>query len=108
MGENKTKIVLEGELSIMYLQDLKDQFFRVLDEYDFVEIEVNKVTSIDISVLQLLCAAHRYACSKDKTLVLNKEISEDFKKAIVAGGFNNFTECLGSEKNGCLWEYNLI
>ena len=66
-------------------------------------LNLSKVEEVDLSFLQLLCAAHKSASNAGKTFTLEGALSEPLIRKAREAGFACRKEC-GPHVNGdCLW-----
>lgn len=101
---NKAVITLEGELTLPFAEELKGIFIKALMHADEVFIVFQNVQDVDLSCLQLLCAAHRSAVRLKKHVTFSEGPTTVMKKAVETAGFAHLKGCtLGSEKS-CLWK----
>lgn len=70
--ESNSKITLEATLNIQTVGTLYDQFLKMLDSQNVIEIDASSVESIDTATLQLITVF------KQAGIKLQKEISIDF------------------------------
>lgn len=89
----KANIKLDGDLSVANASDLKGALVKVLDNADAIEIELDKVTSIDFASLQLMCSANLTADKMGKTLTVKDPSAPVFKEAWSNAGFENYAPC---------------
>lgn len=101
--KGKAYIKPEGELTIMKAADFKDALVKSLDKADEVEINLEEVTSIDVSCLQLMCSAHRTASKQKKTLGVKDPTLPVFRKVRKDAGFIFAKSCRFVSTDDCLW-----
>ena len=75
------------EPSIKTVAELRDRLITAIAENDKVVVSGAKVTSIDISVLQLLASAHKSAGAAGKTISLNAPKDGALRQALQRSGF---------------------
>jgi anti-anti-sigma regulatory factor len=92
---------LSGELVIQYSDCLRSGIIESLSDTDRVEIDLSAVTDVDISCLQLFCAAYKTSIQLNKLLLFDGVCSNVFKQAVKNAGYFRHTGCTGNEK--CLW-----
>ena len=102
-AEKKTQpAVLEvrGEATIQHCQEFKDALVAGLKEHPDLVVDCSKVTEVDISCLQLLCAAHRTYQAMKLTL----ESLSSLKAVVEPSGFDRTEGCsFAADKKSCLW-----
>ena len=101
---SKGVLKLKGELTLLCAEDLKKALVRALKKVEHLVIDMQQVTEIDISCIQLFCSAHRTFIGKNRQLVIADTVSEGIKGSIVNSGFPNRARCLNEGESGCLWK----
>ncbi|MFQ5455661.1 MAG: STAS domain-containing protein [Nitrospirota bacterium] len=104
IGDEIVLVTLTGELTISYIDGLKESLVDILnkDTYQIV-LDVEKVIDVDISCLQLLCSVHRTSNRMEKRLMLNGKSSEVFKRIVKDAGYSRHVGCALDCNKNCLW-----
>lgn len=104
-GENhdEGKLVLEGELTLRCIRNLRDELSRSLEEVQHLDVEIAGAMETDLSFLQLLCSAHRTAVKRGKTVALIGDIPQAFQQAVDDNGYNRQSGCGLDVDKTCLW-----
>ena len=92
-----------GDLTVRRIAELKTQVQQALATATQVSIAIAPESECDLTVMQLLCAAHRTAIRQGKTLQLCGEIPEQFKMIMNLAGFSRHIGCARDESGCCLW-----
>jgi anti-anti-sigma regulatory factor len=82
-----TVIVLEGDLTVENAGKLQTKLRAVIETSESVVIQCSGNARIDISFLQLVCAAHRSSFSSGKYLTLSSDMPDSLKRAVHSAGF---------------------
>lgn len=93
-----------GDLTVRRIAEIKTQVQKTLAAATDVSIEIGAEAECDMTVLQLLCAAHRTASRQGKTLRLCGEIPVQFKMIMDLGGFSRHIGCARDQSGCCLWK----
>ena len=80
-----TLLILEGELTISEGTKLKEALKKHLDRQKPIEVNLEKITKIDTSGLQLLYAAHQTALREGGSFSLNSHSPAFLKAATLTG-----------------------
>lgn len=80
------ELVLDGKLTLEHAEKLKNALMEALEGGDPVVINAEKVIEVDLSSLQLFCAAHKSAVNTQKNIAFSNHISEVFKKTVRDSG----------------------
>ena len=60
-SENAATVILEGEIDIEAAEELRSVILSALGSVDSVLVDLEKVTTVSLSCLELLCATHKSA-----------------------------------------------
>jgi ABC-type transporter Mla MlaB component len=93
-----------GDLTIRRIAKLKGQVQQALVRARHVSIAIAADAECDMSLMQLLCAAHRTASREGKTLQFGDDVSPQFKKIMKLAGFSRHIGCARDESGCCLWK----
>lgn len=98
-----TSLNLKGQLTVKNANTLRQELLKALDGGTEVTLLLDEVDEVDLTSLQLLCSAHRYAQEKGKTLNLN-DPEGILLSAGRAAGFMSGEKCRFAKKNECFWK----
>ncbi|MFZ5452541.1 MAG: STAS domain-containing protein [Thermodesulfobacteriota bacterium] len=93
-----------GDLTIDNAQELHKALAAALDSAAAISVSFEEVTTVDLSFVQLLCAAHRSAVRADKILKLADPRPEVLKEAVRETGFVRERGCVLDVQNSCIWK----
>ena len=93
-----------GDLTIRRIAGLKAQVEQALATATHISIKIAADAESDMTVLQLLCAAHRTAARQEKSLQLCGEIPEQFKMVMNLAGFSRHIGCARDKTGCCIWK----
>jgi anti-anti-sigma regulatory factor len=99
----KGVIDVEGELIVQSAGEFRDAMARALRTFDEVYVNVERVTTVDVSCFQLLCSAHRTAVRNKKSLSCSGNLPEEFRKSAMAAGYIRNSGCAFDCSNVCMW-----
>ena len=94
---------LEGKLGIEHCGELKKVLLQAMDDTKKVQINPEKLKTISLPCLQLLCSAHISATRRQRSLSLAGARSEVFERSLAEEGFETRTECEKALQRSCLW-----
>lgn len=101
----KTEILkLHGDLTIENTRELHQILLTGLDKAAGLALSFENVTAVDLSFIQLVCAAHRTAIRADKTMKLAGPRPEVLQKAVRETGFIRETGCVLDTQDSCIWK----
>ncbi len=95
-------LALSESLTIEDAAGLKEAVGDALTSSANLTVDLAAVDAIDLCCLQVLCAAHRTAVSRNKTLtILNPR--DGFRETIRETGFLRHVGCMDTGDHRCLW-----
>lgn len=94
---------LDGELTVQFAGKLKGALMRCLDTSDHLILNLDNVTEIDLSCLQLLCSAHRTSSRMKKQLTIVGRQLQALKQVMEAAGYSRHVGCNFDCNKNCLW-----
>jgi len=101
--KDRVRVSLEGAMTVNQAAELKEALLKSLDQGDRVEVDCEHVTEVDLSFLQLLCAAHRTAMSSKKKLSIVDQDDSALSDAVVRAGFNFHKSDGDGSEGDCMW-----
>jgi hypothetical protein len=103
-SKNKVTLTFSEDLTLPYAEEMKALFLETVGNGKNVTVAFQSVTDIDLSMLQLLCAAHRTAMRMNTAFTMDGEISDLCKTVIEDAGFVRHSGCRNNKnKADCLW-----
>lgn len=87
MSSSPVVIDLGEEPGIRTVAALRDQLSAALAAHERIDITASAVTSIDVSILQLIASAHRTAMASGKVLRLRTPQEGPLRHALIRAGF---------------------
>ena len=98
-------VSLEGDATVENLDRVKQVLLGALLNNDRVLVNCDRLESIDIFFIQLLCSAHRTAVAREKEFVFLGSLPPSLRDTVKVAGFIRQHGCRsGSGSNrDCLW-----
>lgn len=96
-------ITLEGPLTIQQAGEFKDTLMHSMECPELITLNLEKVSEIDISGLQILCSAYRTAVNGNKSMALTGGVPDAVKKAVEDAGFSCRGGCAAGPGKACPW-----
>jgi len=96
-------VEVEGELTVQAAGEFREAMINALQTFDEVYVNVEKVTTVDVTCFQILCSAHRTAVRSKKSLVCSGELPEEFRKAAMEAGYIRSSGCAFDCADVCMW-----
>ncbi len=101
--EEGTVLSLYGDVTIQCAAELKGVLVRELGGKDSLTVNLAYVTDCDVSLFQLLCAAHRRSLDEGRPMTV-RNCSPAVSQVIASGGFSRGGGCVGEARDGCFWQ----
>jgi len=98
-----TNLVISGEATVAAVKKLKASMEKALRSAESVHVELERISSVDVSLLQLLCSAHRTAARAGKTLTIVGVEREPVAGLLRQAGFLRHIGCHETTRRSCLW-----
>lgn len=83
-------VSIEGSLTIHYIELLKKSIDPIYQMFDFVEVNLNNITKIDITAIQLFNLMRVLYHPLNKFTSINAEFSREDRKMLNTCGFTEF------------------
>ncbi|CFX33164.1 protein of unknown function [Candidatus Filomicrobium marinum] len=93
--KRRAKIALAGGLGLQDAKDTCAKLVQALEKFDTVEVDLSELTSVDVSIVQLLIAARKSASARGKALTISSNSSENFRGTLAEIGLS------GTQGGGC-------
>jgi anti-anti-sigma regulatory factor len=100
-GRQRLKVC--GRLTIGGASGLKDALLEALGAGEELQVDLRGVTQIDLSALQLLCAAHQSAGKGGKRFFIINDGNEVFSSTVSDAGFRRQVGCSHDTSLSCIW-----
>lgn len=100
----KVTLQWSGDLTVRRIAELKAEVQAALTAATSLSITMAPDAVCDISLLQLLCAAHRTASAQGKLLSLCGDLPEQFSMVLKLAGFSRHIGCVQDLCGSCLWK----
>lgn len=78
-GEKKVTVVLENDLTIYSVDELKKIIDDLYKKYDDLNFEFKNIKNIDLTFVQLLFSIKQSALNDDKKITLDVDMPEDLE-----------------------------
>ncbi len=82
-GEKKVSIVLKNELTIFSIEQLQSKIIDTVKKYDEIEFNLNEVSNMDLTFIQLFFSVKITADSQKKKVRFNENLSDDIKTLFI-------------------------
>lgn len=94
---------VRGELTIPFAVEFKRELLAAFDAAVQVAVNVEEVSSIDVTGLQLLCSAHREAYARQKSFGVAGLVSPVLSETVDLAGFQRHVGCPADTGKTCIW-----
>lgn len=84
----KTKVIVEGNLTINTVKSFLDFVPQVFESYDYVDFYLQNVESLDLSFIQTFYRLKEVKKSEEKTVTVDASLPDDLKKIVTQSGFD--------------------
>lgn len=94
----------EGDLTILQAQGTHQILLEAILEVNSLLIDLRNVGEVDVSLIQLLCSAHRECFLSGKTILIENGENESISRLLEKSGYRKQRGCLTGAKESCLWQ----
>ncbi|MBF0627434.1 MAG: STAS domain-containing protein [Magnetococcales bacterium] len=92
---------LSGDLTIRNAAEFKEAMANAMDQSKQLELNLSEVERVDLTTIQILCAAHRSLLKKGKTLSISGNLPSALRETVQQAGF---VQCGGEKETSGLWK----
>lgn len=78
-NESKVNIILENDLSIYSIHELKEKIIKVYSKYDEIIFEIKDVKNIDLTLIQFLHSIKETALLEKKKISIKTAFEKDIE-----------------------------
>jgi len=96
-------VTYTGPMTAPRADELRASLIMALIDADSVEIDIEQVTDVDLSCLELLCSAHRTALRLNKQLTVHGRRPEKLMQVMDDAGYTRLKGCGCDRDYSCLW-----
>ena len=101
--ERRQGLKVTGSVTIAQASLFKDALLGALEAADELQVDLSGVSALDLTGLQLLCAAHQSAEQAGKRFQLTEGGNETFIKVVGEAGFRRHVGCSRDNTCSCIW-----
>jgi len=102
-SKGREVVTVSGLLTVKNAKTLKATLSKALQNASEIEVNVEHIDEIDITLAQLICSAHRTAAGMNKQVTITGLEQERFSRLLVQSGFFRHIGCHDSTRKSCLW-----
>lgn len=85
-GKDSIRIHLEGDLTIKNAKSIKKELEAKLGNNECLELNLEKVTALDITIIQLICSLKKLIHKRDLKMDLHLNIDQEIENIITYSG----------------------
>ena len=82
-GEKKVSIILENELTIFSIEDIRDKIVDAVLKYDQIDFQLKNITNMDLAFVQLFYSVKITADKLKKKVTFKADLTEDVKSLFI-------------------------
>jgi len=92
-----------GSLTVAQAAEFKKALLETLGTATELQVDLSGITEIDLTGLQLLCAAHQSAQASGMVFSVNDGGNRAYLDTIVGSGFRRSAGCARGNAGRCVW-----
>ena len=97
------ELKVSGSLTIENSADMRESLLDAFSKGDQVTVDLTAVDAIDLSGLQIMCAAHRTSLGLEKRLFVLGSLQLNVKKSAEIAGYYRHVGCAQDVTKTCVW-----
>jgi len=102
---DQTQLLVSGDISIQNAQECLETLREFQSSGNRLLLNLDGVTSADVSFLQLICSLHRTCLKAGQNLTLMEHMPATFKTILESSGYRRPKACTLGGDNPCLWSW---
>ena len=103
-GAKEGLLSFQGDMTMMHALEIKKDLLEATGEADILQLDLHEIESVDVSFVQLICAAHRECASSGKKISLQIGSSEPVKELFNRAGYSKQFGCPAAYRESCVWK----
>lgn len=96
-------LVVSGRMTVHYIGEIKAALIEAFKGTEQLTCDLEQVSEMDLTGLQLLCSAHRESLAKGIPFFVRGLDTESIHPVLVEAGFPRNAGCLQDTNKTCLW-----
>lgn len=97
------RLTVSGDLTVAAAAGFRDHLLQLMEGDGPAEIDLQNITDLDLTALQLICAVHQSAIVRGRDLALYGFPGEPLIRLLAGAGFPRQAGCRRDLKNECFW-----
>ena len=102
-GGTEVTLFLRGDLTMVCAKECRAVLLETLQDVDNIHLNLHEVETADVSLIQLICAAHRECVLTGKTMTLDDGPGAVVNELLEKAGYAKPLGCTDNCKATCLW-----
>lgn len=95
---------LWGDMTMPHAQEIRTTLLEAVDKVDTLSLDLDEIESVDVSFVQLICAAHRECEKNDKMIFLQGKKEGSVHDILQRTGYSKQIGCPAGSQKSCLWK----
>lgn len=97
------QVKISGAATIAHAEALKTELLAALNAAPEVRVDLSELEEIDLTGLQLLCAAHHSAQHREKAFLVHDGGNQKYRDVVSNAGFQRHVGCARDNSSSCIW-----
>jgi ABC-type transporter Mla MlaB component len=102
-GSEREVLTISGDATIAGVKELKSVITEAIAASPAVHVVFEHITSVDVTLLQLLCSSCRTAANQNRTLTVESGSCAPVEGLMEQAGFLRHIGCDEKTSRHCLW-----
>ncbi len=96
-------LTLSGDVTMVEASETREVVLKAIEAVETLHLDLAGIESVDVSFIQLICAAHRECYITGKKIVLQDGPGQAMEDLLERAGYNKQLGCTSDAKKSCLW-----
>jgi anti-anti-sigma regulatory factor len=96
------EVTLEGEITLPCIAELREKLLEALEGTDAISLDIAKVSSLDLSCLQVFCAMHKTSLEKKREITFSPSFPPVLGETLRRTGYSIDVGCHHKLSGICL------
>lgn len=94
---------LTGNLTMVEALETKKTLLEAIQSVDRLHLDLQAIESVDVSFIQLMCAAHRECFLSSKEIFIQGDVPDTIEDFLERAGYSKQHGCYSEALASCLW-----
>ena len=99
----EAQLFFKGSCTLLEAKAIQHTLLEAIDQVDLLSLDLEDIEVVDVSFIQLLCAAHRECFLSAKEIYIEGKTGATMNTFLTTAGYSKQCGCINGAKKSCLW-----